>query len=503
MTKCTFTAVFGIVICLFIVLAGCVSSSPSKENAGKTAAKSAPDWFFNPPKDDAKNKYFIGSGSSETGDISAAEDNAIRDLMDQIIMYIGVQVTSDTTSTAVASLDDFESDIRQTVKVKGSARVTGFEIKEKLPHEKDGKLTMYILAAYNKIELEKERERIRKIFEEQYEAISGPEAEGERLAGSGKYYEAAIKFMEAAGAAASSKVENAEIKFERNINKAKSAVEKINLIKLNDNITGLAGQSLPEPFMLKVTSGASEDSPGIPDVVLDVGYTEINNAGKTRYKSQKMKTDENGICSFEHPIPDFVGAADVKMSLDFDSYMEPLWDTPSEFSEMVDGLDSLIISKKATFAFAVESNAKNIDTGIVILDIDVDAEAVKKTETASSLLGTLTDERFKIRLLNLNPGDLKDKSDYDIIAILSNKYASQVKRAVFGTARVLSFSEKSGKTFAKCSATIQVVDLESGEILLTVVKTVNAMGSDEKTAQSDGFRRLGEEIGKEIKNKLR
>jgi hypothetical protein len=298
-------------------------------------------------------------------------------------------------------------------------------------------------------------------------------------------------------------VENAEIKFERNINKAKAAVEKINLIKLNDNLKGLAGQPLSEPFKLKVVSGASEDSPGIPDVVIDVGYTEISKAGKTRNRSQKMKTDTQGICSFEHPIPDFVGSEEVKMSLDFESYMEPLWETPPEFNEMVDGLDSLIVGKKATFSFTVESNAKNIDTGIVILDIDVDAQPVKKTETASSLLGTLTGERFKVRLLALNPAELKDKSDYDIIELLIEKYAAQVRRSIFGIARVLSFSEKSGKTFAKCSATIQVVDLETNEILLTVVKTVNAMGSDDKAAQSDGFKRLGEEIGEEIKNKLR
>ena len=377
-----------IFIGLLIIISGCVSS-PDAGNKTSTI-KSAPEWFFDPPDEDSKYKYFIGSGSSKQGDISEAEDNAIRDLMDAIIMYIGVEVTSDTTATAKASLNEFESNISQSVKTKGEARISGFEIKEKVPHEKDEEITIYILAAYNKIELNKEKTRFKKKFEERIEAISGPEKEGDRLSGEGKFYEAAIQYIKAAGAASTSKVTNAEIKVERNINKAKEAIEKINLIKLNDNIVGLAGKPLPEPFMLKVVNGASASSPGIPNVVIEIGYKEMTKKGKLRSRSQKMKTNTDGTLLFEHPIPDFVGSETVKMALDLNAYLEPLWDVPAKFDEMVDGIDSLVVGKRITFEFSAESNAKNIDTGIVILDIDENATPLTKNETSSSLLNSLT-----------------------------------------------------------------------------------------------------------------
>ncbi|MBN2440095.1 MAG: hypothetical protein JXJ04_02075 [Spirochaetales bacterium] len=502
MKKNIFWLLFVLFITFIFIFPGCVGSPEPKDDKESTV-KAAPDWFFNPPDEDEKYKYFIGSGTSESGDISEAENNAIRDLMDSIIMFIGVQVDSDTTATARASLDDFSSDISQTVKTTGSARVSGFDIKEKLPHEKEGKITMYLLARYEKKELNKERDRIRKIFEEKYEAISGPEAEGDSFASKKKYYSAALKYIEAAGAASSSDVTNAEIKFERNINKAKGSIEKINLIKINDKLNGLAGEAFPEPFTIKVVSGASEDDPGIPDVVLEIGYKEMTDKGKMRARSQKMKTNAEGILTFDHPIPNFVGSDTVRMNLDFESYMEPLWEVPAQYDEMVDGLDSLIAGKKVVFDYKVESNAKNVTTGIVILDLDYDAAAIKKTETAASLLSALTNEGFKVKLLSIRPTELKDKSDFDIIELLVNKYKSEISRVIFGTARVLSFSNNEGKVFAKSSATVQIVDLMTEEILLTVVKSVNAMGADESAAQSAGFARLGNDIGKEIKNKLR
>jgi hypothetical protein len=484
------------------IFSGCVGGPVPQEDT-EDPVQAAPDWFFNPPDEDEKYKYFIGSGMSESGNVSEAEDNAVRDLMDSIIMYLGVEVNSETTATAKASLDDFSSDIEQTVKTKGSARVSGFEVQEKLPHKKGEKITLYLLARYNKIELEKEKKRLQQIFQQKYDAIYVPMEEGDTFYSRKKYYDAAIKYIEAAGAAATSTITNAEILFKENIDNAKSCIENISLIKLNDNLSGLAGQAFAEPFMIKVVAGATEDDPGIPNVVLEIVYKEMTNRGKLQIRSQKMKTDENGMIAFSHPVPDFVGSETVRMSLDLESYLEPLWDVPYQYDEIVDGLGSLISGKKTTFNYIVDSNAKNIPTGIAILDIDIDTSALQKTETASSLLRTLTGEGFKVRLLSLNPKELKEKSDFDIIKLLTSKFKTNTRRAIFGTARVLNFNDRDGRIFAKCSGTVQVVDLETEEILLTVVKTVNAMGSDESAAQSAGFSRLGDEIGEEIKNKLR
>ncbi len=479
------------------VLAGCVSTPPDAK-----AAQTAPDWFLSQPKDDATYRYFVGSGTSKSGDMAEAEQVAVGDIINKIFFYIGVEITSDTTADAKASKDKFESEISQVVKTSGRTKLSGFELVEKLPVEKSGETTLYVLARYNKKELDARKAEMERIFRERDEAISKPEKEGTDLSNKGKFYQAAIKFIAAAAAASTSKVANAEIYFKRNIDLAMQSVEMITFVKVNDNLEGLAGQKFGEPFRLKVADGADEDSPGIPDAAIEITYMTATKTGTTT-KFVKTKTDSKGIVEFEHPIPEFVGPGSVTMALNLESYMEGLGSVRKEYADMVEGLEDLIATKRTKFSYEITSNSKNINTGIVILDIDQDGAALPKTETGQALLAELTAQKFKIKSLAMKPAELLDKGDFDVIEILETRFAATTERAIFGTARILSFSSNAGKVVAKCTATIQVVDLKSKEVLLTIVKDANGMGNDEAQAQSAAFKSIGKLIGTEIKNKLR
>jgi hypothetical protein len=485
---------------ILLSAAGCVSQ-PAPDTGGD---KQAPDWAMKKPQDDATYKYFVGSGNSPKGNAVDAEKTAVKDIIDQIVMYIGVQITSDTTATARASLDKYQADLTQTVTTKGATTVAGFEVQEKFPvNRKNGELMMYILVKYDKVALEKQKKEMEKIFREWYEAITKPRDAGMSLKAEGKYYEAAAKFLEAASAAAKSQVANAGIYFEENVNQAKECLEKINFVKLNDNLTGLVGQALPEPFKMKVVAGADENSAGVANVNVKITYMELSSGGKKRDKSVTAKTKSDGTLAFEHPIPQFVGKEKVTVYLDINPYLESLENIPAGKEDILQGLEDMAVSRKAVFDFMVESNAKNIGMGLVILDMDEEGSPMAKAETQSSILAALTAEKFKIKNLAINPKEIADKSDFDVIELLTGKFKGQVARAVFGTARILSYSDNSGKKFAKCSATIQVVDLDSGEVLLTLVKNGNGMGNDEKAAASNAFKTIGADIGKDIKNQLK
>jgi hypothetical protein len=481
-------------IALAFIIAGCVSA-PSEKKTTQTA----PDWFLSQPKDDATFRYYVGSGTSKSGDMAEAEKIAIGDVIDKIFMYIGVEVTSDTTAEAKSSKDKFESDIIQVVKTSGRTKLSGFELVEKLPIEKGTETTIYILARYNKKELEARKAEIDRIFKERDEAISGPEKEGLDLSNKGKFYSSAIKFIEAAVASSTSKVANAEIKFKRNIDQAMQSVEMITFKTMNNDLATLAGQKFPEPFTLKVADGADDDAPGVPDVSVNISYMSPT---KTQ-KFMKTKTNSDGIVEFDHPAPEFVGKASVTMQLDLGSYMEKLGKVPREYEAMVEALDDLIATKLIRFGYEVSSNAKNISMGIVILDIDQDGAALSKTETAQALVAELSAEKFKTKSLSMRPADLLDKGDFDVIELLASRYASTSERAIFGTARILSFTPNQKKIIAKCTATVQVVDLKTKEILLTIVKDANGLGDDEAQAQATAFKNIGKTIGAEIKNKLR
>jgi hypothetical protein len=480
-----------------VLFAGCVSEPPKAK-----AAQTAPDWFLSQPKDDASFRYFVGSGTSKAGDMAEAEQIAVGDIINKIFFYVGVEVTSDTTADAKSSKDKFESEISQVVKTSGKTKLSGFELMEKMPIQKDTETTIYILARYNKKELDARKAEIERMFKEREEAISGPEKEGIDLANQGKFYQAAVKFIAAAVASSTSKVANAEIKFKRNIDQAMEAVDNISLNKQNDNLEGHAGQVFPEPFKLKVANGTDKDSPGVPDVMVEITY-KVATKNDTTTKYTKIKTNASGLIEFTHPIPEFVGSGSVIMILNLDAYTEALGKVPTEYKEMVEGLEDLITTKLVKFAYEVSSNAKNIITGILILDIDQDGAALSKTESAQALLGKLTAEKFKTKNLPMKPAELLDKGDFDIIELLASKYATSVERAIFGTARILSIAPNSGKYLAKCTATVQVVDLKTKEILLTIVKDANGLGSNESQAQSAALKNIGETIGDVIRNKLR
>jgi hypothetical protein len=490
-----------LILPLILLVSGCVGGpEPDSDN---TQSGSPPDWVLKRPPDDSNYFYFIGTGTSEKGDESEAGEIAIAGLFADIMRYIGVTVTVETEATAKAGLDEFEASIIQTVTQEGSARVVGFELIDKwIDYRNAPAVTIHLLSRYDRDELEKEKARIEALFIEKYEAISGPEKLGQEYVAQGRYYEAAIQFIIAASAAYKSDVANADIKFKRNIDQAMVSIEKINLIKINDNLIGLVGQSLPEAFQIKVVTGGSLNDTGIPNVAIRVFYQEFHEpTGKMKFKETSIKTDENGIASFIHPVPQFVGPGTVTFSLDLESYMEGLDDIPPAQEDLVAGLQELIIKKKAVFDFTVTSNAGNIKTGILVIDYDQNGNIIGINSTAASIQSQLYD--FNLMSLSISLSTLQNKSREEIISLLKRNYGGSLERIIFGTVKIIQFTQSDGKIFAKASGTIEVQEISTGNILYTVSKEKSGMGDSNMDAQDRAFNAIGELFGQLIKNNLK
>ena len=59
-----------------------------------------PAWVLNPPEADAQYMYFVGSGESKTGSMAEGEEFARGALIDEIMRYLGVRISSEPTATA-------------------------------------------------------------------------------------------------------------------------------------------------------------------------------------------------------------------------------------------------------------------------------------------------------------------------------------------------------------------------------------------------------------------
>ena len=470
--------------------------------AGGAAPKPAPDWVSTPPGEDKDFMFFTGSGSSAEGSQAKAEEIARGALIDSIMQYLGARITAETTSTAKATVDAFQSDVRQQITQTSSGRIAGLSLADSWVDKQKTRTTVYLLAKFAKPDLLKEKKRIEAVFQEQVAAVSGPEAEAKGLEEEGRFYEAVVKYIEAAAAAAKSDLDNAKIKFERNVNGAKAALDRISLVKLNDNLKTAAGKEFGEPFRLKVVTGSREADPGVPSVMLAASYAEIK-AGSKQMRSLPLKTGADGVASFVYPVPEFVGSEKLTVSIDLSAYLQTLRKLPKDLQGMVGGLEDLAVKKRAVFSLESYSQAREIATGIAVASLDAEGKPLGANDLASGILKSLTGARFKVKTVALDPASIVGRDDTEVMAAAAAKASDKSGRMVFGSAQVAGIEQDGEMTIARASGTVKVADLKTGAILLTVSrsKTVPAKGA--AAAIASVLQKLGEDIGQEIANKLR
>jgi hypothetical protein len=435
--------------------------------------------------------------------MAEGEEIARGALIDEIMRFLGVRISSETTATARASLESYQADVVQTLKSTSAGRVVGLEIAERWVNRREGRTTVYLLARYNKAELAKEKRRLEEIFREKVQAVSGPEAEGRELEGRGELYQAALRYIEAAAAASRSELENADIKFERNLNQAREAIRRIGLVKLNDNLKARVGQEFPGGFLLKVVAGSAAADRGIAGAALRVSYRELRASGRTATRSQRLKSGPDGRLDFAPPPPEFVGAETLTMALDLDEALETLQEVPDRLFPQVEALEELARSKSVRFAYESLSLAGAIPTGIAVFDLDATGNPISMSETASGLLGELGKAGFKAVSLPVEAPEVAGRPDNQVIASLASGYQGQVERAVFGTARIAETVQEGQTIIIQVSGTVKVVELASGKVLLTVNRSKRAQGSSGSAALSTAFKKLGEDLGQAIVNQLR
>jgi len=475
------------------LLAGC---------AGVPGLAAPPGWIGNPPGPDAANTYFTGVGTSTGGDRAQAEEIARADLIDGIMRYLGVKVTSETTAVARASVDSYQTDVRQQLTQEGAGRIAGLTVKDRYTEKGRAGVTVYLLARYVTADLEREKRRLEELFREQQEAVAGPEREGAGLEGAGRLYEAALKYLEAAAAASKSDIDNAAIKFERAMNEARAALERISLLKLNDNLRTAAGTAFAEPFRLKAAAGARASDPAVPEVALVVSWADWR-TGKRQVASTRIKTGTDGVASFVHPVPEFVGADTVIMAIDVAPYLEGFGKLTKDQQGMVDGLEDVAARKRVTFGLESFSGAREIETAIAVAALDAAGSPVAGQDFSGGVLKALNAAKFTVKALAMDPGVVAGSADAELIAAASKRAGATTRRIVYGSARVESVEADSGMFVAKVSGSVKVADARTGEVLLTVSRTRSAVAASAGAAAVAALAKLGEDVGQEIANRLR
>jgi hypothetical protein len=482
---------FTLILGLLGLLASCAS---------KPAAK-APDWVYNTPSEDGTYTYFVGF--SEDRSEAQALDGATASIVAEIVRYMGVKVSAESTMTARSDLESLERSLEETVKQTSNARMAGFQLADRyVSRAKDGAVTVFILGKYATKDLEAEKNRIAAVFQEQLDAVSLPEGEGRSLLAQGDVIGATKKFIEAAAAAFGADIDNAEIKFERNINLAKNALGKLTIVKLNDNLQTAPGESFAEAFRARVESDGRQQA-HVP-VVVSYQYKMPN--GRMGTRRVELLSDASGLLVFEHPKPDFVGKASLMMRLDLSSATEPLFRAPPKLQSLIAGLEDEIAGKRAQFDYQVLSGARTVPTAVFVVDLDAANRATSSTSN-SALQQALSSNGFNLIPITMDVQTLLSGNDVSIPKAAKTLLGNRAKRLVWGISRVVKIADDTtvggAQKIATVSAEIKVADLESGQILYTVIKQAIAMGGSEAQAIEAARQQLaGKTIGSDLSSSL-
>jgi hypothetical protein len=465
------------VLALAVLFAVSCVSSPEP-------APAAPDWVLSPPGPDGTNTYFVGYSSAGSGDVAKATDDASANLVAGIMNYLGTRVTVDSTAEARATLDSYQADIVQTVKSESSGRLSGFSIKER--YETKGpndSITVYILAAYQTRELEREKARIAAVFQEQDDAVAKPEAAGDAAASGGRWFDAVRFYIEAAVAASGVDIDNADIKLERNVNKARAVLSKLRFVRVDAPSAAGLGQPVPQPFQARLVHGEGDSAPAIPGVEVFVAYQSRQASGRVINRTSREMSDQRGMISFTPPPPDFVGKQMVTFTLNLDSARELLDKMPRKYDAYVDALSDDLARRSIVFEYNVASQARTVNTGVAILDLGADGVPAATTVAQGGLMETLVRERFKASVATFDAQLIVSSDDNGILQAARARYGSTMGRIIYGVA-VADKTVKDGSMWqATARMTIRCLDLASGNVLYSTEKTAVMVAADENQAK--------------------
>jgi hypothetical protein len=462
--------------------------------------RSAPAWTMTTPAPDSSRTYFVGYSADPGGDLVKATDAATSNLVAEIMKYLGVRVTAESTATAKATLDSYAAQVLTTVKEESAGRLAGFAVRDKYVYRDPTtrQVFVYVLASYETADLDKEKRRIAALFQEQDDAVAKPEAQGKALLEAGRAFEAVQRFVEAAMAATGPGVDNAAVKVERNINNARAVLLRLHFIKAAEEYRASLGQPFAKPFRLRLVYGDGPEARGVAGAQLLVSW-QRRQGTRTVAKTESATTDQDGYLSFTPPAPDFVGKARLVVRVDFQPAMDVLGRLPASFASYRGDLPGELASLSVDLPYEVVSNARNLATALAIVDLDESGQAQAGAAAQAGVAEALTKAGFSLPGLSLDPALVASGAEGAILGAAKASLGGRAERLAYGTARIVALRRDGQMYLADAQAQVRVVELSTGRLILGVDRQATGIGTDEASARRAAWRELGlNAIGAEL-----
>jgi hypothetical protein len=471
-----------VLVFVSILLGGCAAAPEPRP---------VPDWVLDGPESSEDYVFFVGSGTSEGAGAAEAEDRATLTVVDEIVRYLGARIEVETTAQVQAGLDFFEEQIQQELRQESRARVEGLRIVDRFVQESNERTTVYILARYERSALEEERERLNALRRERVASVEVAEEQAREAMEAGNLYASIGLFVEAAVAASDERIDNADVKMQRNLADALQIARRISLNPVHREVEAFVGHGSSPEFALTV-SAQPEGAP-IPDARVVFSFPERTAGGRTVLRSRTVATDSEGRALFTPPPPASIGSRTVTARLAVREILDPVDAIEQDAEEAVSALRAALRQPRADFEYRVLSRAREVPTGVLILDADIAGNPVGTDDTTRGLVRRLSAEGFSVRRLSVGAEVLLEERAREVLETLREQAPEDLERVILGRARIEEFQEEDGYLVA-VSGSVEVFDLESGRLLHAEEGFRRSRAGSSSGALSAAFSALGADL---------
>lgn len=447
----------------------------------KASAPSPPKWVLVPPPPDNKYHYFVGM-ATKAPNLPRAREIALNNATAEVIKFLGTKIAYEYERERMELGDEITQSIRSNLRAAAEGKVEGiiqkdayYEVWEERTPE--GKIqtyyNFYVLIAYSNKILEKEKEKIRKQIELEYEKTTALLRQGNSLYNKGSYWEALKIYLTTIKMA--KKIEGGQDIAKEALLKAKDIAQNLKLIALDEiSIKG----NVSKPFRVKLAYKGT----GVPKA--PIKFEILEGIGKVE---PVVLTNTKGVAV--NKIKDFASPIEgikIRCSLSLDN-IKPI------ASEIDEG--QLILSLLKAVATTLQwKGALKVKKLAVVFVLEGKKERLKDLEGAAA--GMFREKGFNVVAT--------PKIRWGTAEGIRQKLTAQgIGLLLYGNFKFQKTGEMYGLVGGKLWGTIKLINVATGQIVWNIdIENIKGIGVDLDSALAKARERAIETIKSEIGKKL-
>ncbi|UCB45170.1 MAG: hypothetical protein JSV25_13280 [Spirochaetota bacterium] len=505
MKKYCFEMLAAIAVLTALSIMGCATTEGLKSepsyNLIYKSHDSKPSWISIIPKE-RQYQYFVGT-SADLESFDAGKKEAISDALSQVVAAIGITMSSALTFEEQFFMEEYTQIVSRELNTKGRAKLQDAEIEE-IYHEQyeriDGSsfFRVWVLVKYSIDEIKGEQQRLESILALKYGEVRRLEREAETFFNKGNLLDASLSHIGAA--LASLTIEDGEVFFDRNVQKASDLLMMIELEKFGDNQTGWIGEALPEPLIINVHFLKDDKEIPLPNVPVKFSYrVPKTKTSGNKLRVDRLTTDSSGLAKLTiETIYEIADRNVIRAQIDLEPFIKARLDSvPAEYQDRINGLRAILETKSVSFTYRSDTRARRLLTGIYFVQLDIDGQPISGPITAPVLSQELQRKKFSVKdITEIAPeSELIVSTEEEILELLSGDTTKSTERLLFGLVRILSYDTISGYHTCKAEANAKLLDVATGRVLRSWQILRSGTGSSKKLARRNALSEVGKYFG--------